>query len=152
MPKNACAGCIYWWYTDIGQACHYYLGTGKLRGCLSGDYCTHKDTGGGERKKPIAKKPTTKPRAQYGEGSLCWDCVDAVPDRRGYGCPWSLEEKPIRGWDAERRDLPSVKGKSYFVHTCPLFVEGYGICGIGGVHGRAVLRDWIGYSGDSEEY
>lgn len=60
--------------------------------------------------------------------SLCWSCKNAVPGVRK-GCLWSREYKPVRGWDAERRDLEIDRcrnGKivSYLVLGCPLFEEG----------------------------
>lgn len=39
-------------------------------------------------------------RQQYGNSlSKCWSCLKAVP-HGAFGCPWSLEAKPIKGWNA----------------------------------------------------
>lgn len=58
--------------------------------------------------------------------SKCWDCVRSVEK----SCAWAREFEPVEGWDAEYRPLleGTVKnrkyGKSYFVKSCPEFVEG----------------------------
>lgn len=63
--------------------------------------------------------------------NLCGDCINAVPDCRGHGCPWSREFKPVPGWDATPVKLKHavVGGKPYFgesfdIKSCPLFKEG----------------------------
>lgn len=69
-----------------------------------------------------------KPGRTINEGSLCWECAHAVPSADGlFGCPWSVDGKRVKGWVADRRDLQKFspgKRKSYFVHACPLYVEG----------------------------
>lgn len=129
MAKNPCTGCIHWRKSDFGRACHYSLDTGKLRGCLFGAECIHRNTGDGELP-PIVKPKRVrgrKPRSPLGDGTLCWECLNAVPDARGHGCSWSIDSIPVKGWDAERSDLTGMQiksRKSYFVHACPLFEKG----------------------------
>jgi hypothetical protein len=34
--------------------------------------------------------------------SLCWKCINAVPNRDGtIGCSWTINLKPVKGWEAE---------------------------------------------------
>lgn len=66
-----------------------------------------------------------KRRRKYKDGSLCWDCKNAVPGGE-HGCSWSESFEPVPGWDAERRDIstgPKKEGatESYFVYRCPEF-------------------------------
>lgn len=63
--------------------------------------------------------------------NICIDCIHAVPDNEGHGCPWSREFKPVPGWDAEPTKLKTavVAGKKYYsdsynIKSCPLFKEG----------------------------
>ena len=67
-------------------------------------------------------------RRKYKDGSLCWDCKNAVPHGE-HGCSWSERFEPVPGWDAERRDIsrgPKKEGmtESYFVYRCPEFERG----------------------------
>lgn len=74
-----------------------------------------------KRKLTIARKPKES-------GTLCWRCLNAVPNpKTGAGCSWSRSFQPVPGWDAEERPLNNPRGEdiqSYFVKKCPLFVEG----------------------------
>lgn len=61
---------------------------------------------------------------RYKTDSLCWDCANAVPDRRGHGCPWSRAGKPVDGWDAVPMGRMQQTGDlvdTYLVKTCPMF-------------------------------
>ena len=53
--------------------------------------------------------------------SLCWSCVNAVPDEQGHGCPWSRNGDEVEGWTVEQ-------GKNYLqtyrVRKCPLYKHG----------------------------
>lgn len=52
-------------------------------------------------------------------GSLCWKCRNAVPDKQGHGCEWSMHHKPVPGWktvQSIRKEQPSVR-----VVVCPKF-------------------------------
>ena len=56
-------------------------------------------------------------------GTLCWDCANACGD-----CSWSdyNVRRPVRGWDAIRRDLTKKDGEnveSYIVLHCPEFIR-----------------------------
>ena len=46
--------------------------------------------------------------------TLCWDCANYA-----YGCSWSEELKPVKGWDA----IPTKNQyfSSYIVRACPKF-------------------------------
>jgi len=68
--------------------------------------------------------------------SLCFHCVNAVPNYEGtHGCKWSKYFLPVEGWDAKSTDL-SVhigmedgkclyrKTPSFDVIDCPEFIEG----------------------------
>lgn len=58
------------------------------------------------------------------EHSICWECVNAVPDAvKGHGCNWSKGLVPIDGWEAEKHR--NKEGQwSYRVVKCPEFKEG----------------------------
>lgn len=60
--------------------------------------------------------------------SICWDCENAVPNKKDRGCSWSIKFEPVEGWDAERSDLNMQHRKdnveSYIVKRCPLFKQG----------------------------
>ena len=67
--------------------------------------------------------------------TLCWYCRNAVPSpKAGTGCSWSREHTPVRGWLADRRDVPhyyirngrqiSDMEESYRVVHCPDFQRG----------------------------
>lgn len=69
-----------------------------------------------------------KRRRKYKDGSLCWDCKNAVPHGE-HGCSWSESFEPVPGWDARRKDVligakKDGKTESYFVYECPQFEEG----------------------------
>lgn len=61
------------------------------------------------------------------EESICWNCMNSVPDDDERGCPWSLFGEPVEGWEATPSYI-SANGvqcaRSYCVHRCPLFREG----------------------------
>lgn len=61
--------------------------------------------------------------------SLCWSCRHAVPNpRKGNGCEWSIDFRPVRGWKATKKEYRVPKCNelmvSYRVHACPKFLEG----------------------------
>lgn len=61
--------------------------------------------------------------------TICWDCENAVPNKRDRGCGWSRKFEPVEGWDAIRADLSMKNRKqgdveSYIVRFCPLFKQG----------------------------
>ena len=70
------------------------------------------------------------------KATLCWHCKHAVPVPNGegylYGCKWSIERKPVEGWETEKKEIKcySAKSKSkstlisYNVIKCPKFLEG----------------------------
>lgn len=71
--------------------------------------------------------------SSYRGTTLCWLCRNAVPSPElGTGCSWSMDGKPVDGWDAHRRDVHGYKdGKltagaieSYRVRLCPKFQRG----------------------------
>ena len=56
--------------------------------------------------------------------TLCFDCQNAVPDKRGHGCEWSISLTPVPGWDAipvtvlfSGRQTPT-----FHVRGCPRFL------------------------------
>lgn len=58
------------------------------------------------------------------EGTLCWHCAHAVPNpKKGLGCSWSRELVPVKGWDAEYRNIRGSKLPSYLVKACPMYKE-----------------------------
>lgn len=63
-----------------------------------------------------------KRQNQYRE-TLCWSCQNSVPGQSGRGCAWSVQAKPIQGWQAERTYHPDAKKHkgyaSYLVTRCP---------------------------------
>lgn len=66
-----------------------------------------------------------KQRRKYKDGSLYWDCKNAVPGGE-HGCSWSESFEPVPGWDARRKDVligakKDGKAESYFVYECPEF-------------------------------
>lgn len=65
---------------------------------------------------------------KYKDGSLCWDCKNAVPGGE-HGCSWSESFEPVPGWDDRRKDVLTGAKKdrmaeSYFVYECPRFERG----------------------------
>lgn len=54
----------------------------------------------------------TKPK------TLCWDCANAVPDKKGHGCSWSRDLIPVKGWTAKQG---KYNQSSYRVEKCPEF-------------------------------
>lgn len=66
----------------------------------------------------------------YCKESLCWTCQNAVPNKEN-GCSWSINFKPVKGWDAIRQDVMHNGGKerwtrpleSYKVRKCPCYKE-----------------------------
>ena len=65
------------------------------------------------------------------EPSICWDCKNSVPSEC-YGCSWSREFKPVRGWIAQKTHIKSDEFKagkrrqqivSYNVRKCPHFIH-----------------------------
>lgn len=69
-----------------------------------------------------------KHRRKCKDGSLCWDCKNAVPHGE-HGCSWSESFDPVPGWDARRKDV-MIRAKkegtteSYFVYQCLEFEKG----------------------------
>lgn len=65
------------------------------------------------------------------DGTLCWKCKNAVPDKNGHGCNWSRKRQPVEGWVAKETKLKMYKNeqgeevytKSYHVILCPEFEE-----------------------------
>lgn len=55
--------------------------------------------------------------------TLCWDCINAVPDNEGHGCSWSRSLVPVKGWTAERTKNRD-RNDSWNVRKCPEFKEG----------------------------
>lgn len=55
--------------------------------------------------------------------NICFDCIHAVPDDDGHGCPWSMRFEPVPGWNAELVLLGGYKCKieTYEIKGCPLF-------------------------------
>lgn len=58
--------------------------------------------------------------------TLCWSCQNAVPalneeGRYIRGCPWSISQKPVKGWDA----VPCVTDglDTFHVENCPMYVK-----------------------------
>ena len=49
--------------------------------------------------------------------SLCWRCQHSSPKKGENICPWCEHCEPVYGWDVIKH------GKSYFVNSCPLFLE-----------------------------
>ena len=52
--------------------------------------------------------------------TICWDCARAIN-----GCNWSIDGKPVEGWQAEPTQLKNKNGvyaESYCVISCPEFV------------------------------
>lgn len=50
--------------------------------------------------------------------SLCWHCVNALIN----GCSWAASFKPVKGWNAQPRQLEDI-GISYNVVSCPEFIQ-----------------------------
>ena len=44
--------------------------------------------------------------------TICWDCKHATG-----GCRWADDHRPVKGWDAFRRE------ESYIVRKCPEFIR-----------------------------
>ena len=71
------------------------------------------------------------PRKKNGGNTLCWTCINAVPNpQKGHGCSWSRKLIPVKGWTAEGTILKCYatsepkKYTCYRVMKCPEFVEG----------------------------
>lgn len=52
------------------------------------------------------------------DGSLCWKCRNAVPNRED-GCTWSRNKRPVEGWKAIFDD--DTRNMTWFVASCPEF-------------------------------
>lgn len=86
-----------------------------------------------EGKRREEPKKARGPAGWHSRMTLCWYCRNAVPNpETGAGCAWSKRpHEPVKGWEAERRDL-YVENKSsgykpaesYRVLACPEFEEG----------------------------
>lgn len=66
---------------------------------------------------------------QHPKDTLCWWCVNAVPDTDGKkGCEWSRSRKPVEGWEAKKQmkiDYRTREYKvAYRVDDCPKFKKG----------------------------
>ena len=58
------------------------------------------------------------------KGTLCWKCKHSVPNGIDAGCDWSLDKKPVEGWDAQPTRMKIAEGtytKSFNVIKCPKF-------------------------------
>jgi hypothetical protein len=63
--------------------------------------------------------------------TLCWSCLNAVPDpAHGIGCEWSESKAtvPVPGWEAEYRPMHNGGGgkhdvPSYRVIKCPEYIN-----------------------------
>jgi len=59
--------------------------------------------------------------------TLCWDCVNAVPEVRNgryYGCPWSEHLHEVEGWTVKRyRTEKKYEGRLDHIKVldCPMF-------------------------------
>ena len=55
--------------------------------------------------------------------TLCWCCLNSVPDRNERGCSWSRELHPVDGWRVTPRTIMyDAKPKTtYIVHGCPQY-------------------------------
>lgn len=67
-----------------------------------------------------------------GKGTLCWSCENSVPRIEDgiytRGCNWSINKKPVEGWEAEPRTLRHngvglAFTKSFHVISCPQYSE-----------------------------
>ncbi|MBU5626501.1 hypothetical protein KQI82_06155 [Oscillibacter sp. MSJ-2] len=56
--------------------------------------------------------------------SPCWDCIHAVPDMQGHGCPWTIGAmfRDVPGWTV-RRCRREGKEAVQILH-CPMFERG----------------------------
>lgn len=54
-------------------------------------------------------------------GQLCYICKNACG-----GCSWSIDFKPVNGWDAEPTIIRDSEGDihSYKINNCPEFIRG----------------------------
>ena len=63
--------------------------------------------------------------SEYKYGNICFDCKNAVPDKRGHGCPWSRKFEPVPGWTAEPVILNQgsryTETETFRITACPLF-------------------------------
>ena len=66
--------------------------------------------------------------ALHGNGTLCWDCRNAVPDER-FGCHWSMRKMPVPGWTADKHVQKGYEAwgnpglhTTYKVVNCPMFI------------------------------
>ena len=86
-------------------------------------------------KRKARQKNQKKSKEEFcAKDTLCWHCKHAVPIPDGenyiYGCEWSLDRKPVKGWEAVKSEVKchSVNGgkilTSYRVIKCPKFLEG----------------------------
>lgn len=70
-------------------------------------------------------REVSKEKVKLGS-SLCMKCAHIVPSpRRGTGCEWSVNDKPVPGWTAvqcEFRIAPNNVQVSYCVKDCPKFI------------------------------
>lgn len=57
--------------------------------------------------------------------TLCWTCMNAVPDINGAGCRWSRRGKPIDGWTADYIEKSCAEG-SYMIKECPEYIKDTG--------------------------
>lgn len=67
------------------------------------------------------KETDTKKRISH-PAQLCWNCRNAIPSPQ-YGCPWSREFKPVKGWTAKPiivKNPPPYT--SYCITGCPLYI------------------------------
>lgn len=67
---------------------------------------------------------------RYKEGTLCWECANAVPTSET-GCSWSLDKTPVEGWSAiddteryKRYQTSKEIQRYWFVVACPEFMKG----------------------------
>lgn len=85
---------------------------------------TRRSVGNMVQRLNLKKRPVTK-RGNYSrEYTLCWYCARCGNDN--LGCPKSIENQPVPGWEATKKML--YKGLpnevvSYAVKKCPLFLE-----------------------------
>ena len=65
-------------------------------------------------------------------GTLCWSCENSVPRIEDgvytRGCNWSVNKKPVEGWEAEPRTLRHNGAgleftKSFHVISCPQYIK-----------------------------
>ena len=55
--------------------------------------------------------------------NICIDCINAVPTKDDkYGCKWSRELKPVKGWTAVKTKLSNTW--TWHITQCPEFKKG----------------------------